>query len=141
MNLLTKSFALTACALSMVSISQAQEMPDPGFFIGSWGVVAFNDDSDLMKMAGVARGYCGQPYHIRRKSPDSFTMFVEKKLTEVMLHADKGQFYIVPVEATNNVYEGARELRIINDRTFTLEYLESDLNALYGRNVFVRCGR
>ena len=139
MNPLTKFLSLSLLVAGTISAVQAQDMPEPDFFIGSWGVVAFNNDSDLMKMAGVARGYCGQPYHIRKKSADTFMMYVEDKLKEVELHAEKGATYIVPVETPNDVYEGAREVRIVNDRTFTLEYLEPSLNARYGRNVFVRC--
>ncbi len=139
MKNLAKILCLLLFTFCITIPAYSQELPDSKFFIGSWGVVAFNDESDMMKMAGVARGYCGQPFYIRRKSADTFIMYVEKSLTEVKVHMDKGHLYIVPVEAVNNVYAGARELHIINDRTFTLEYLESDLNALYGRNVFVRC--
>ncbi len=132
-------FGILALALA-THTAHAAELPDVNYFIGRWGVVAFNNEKDLMPMAGVARGFCGGlAYHIKKKSDDTFMMYVEDKMKDVKLYSEGGKTYIVPAETPKGIYEGAREVNIVNDRTFTLEYLESTNNARYGKNVFTRC--
>jgi hypothetical protein len=119
---------------------QAQPAPSVDYFVGSWGVVSYNDERDLGRMIGVARGYCNIPYRISRRSADTFEMFVAENLREVRLMTQQGKIFIVPAQADNNVLRGARELTIRDANVFTLRYLENANHARYGLNVFVRCG-
>lgn len=133
-------FIVSLALLLGTSALRAQPAPSVDFFIGSWGVVSFNDDRDLGRMIGVARSYCNIPYRINRRSADTFEMFVAENLREVRLMTQQGKVFIVPAQADNNVLRGARELTIRDANVFTLRYLENANHARYGLNVFVRCG-
>lgn len=131
---------LAAAVVFAATAVQAQPAPSVDFFIGNWSTVAYNDENDLSRMAGVARGYCNLPYRITRKSPETFEMYVAENLAEVRLLQRDGKFYIVPVQEDRGILRGAREVRIRDANMFTVQYLENNLNQRYGRGVFVRCG-
>lgn len=120
--------------------ARAQQAPSVDYLVGNWGVVSFNNDGDLGRMIGIARGYCNIPYRINRRSNDTFEMFVAENLREVRLMQQNNRIYIVPVEADNNVLRGAREITVRDANVFTLRYLENANHQRYGLNVFVRCG-
>jgi hypothetical protein len=139
MRAATKVIAVLA-ATWIAGAAQAQQAPSVDYFIGSWGVVTYNDANDLGRMIGVARSYCNIPYRIERRTPETFAMYVAENLRDVRLMEQRGRWYIVPTEADNNVLRGARELTIRDSNTFMLRYLENHNHARYGLNVFVRCG-
>lgn len=136
-----RAVAVAALALGVGAPASAQPaVPPVDFFIGSWGVVAFNDERDVGRMAQVARGYCNIPYRIARRSADTFEMFVAETLREVRLMQQDGKVYIVPAQAEGNVLRGARELTMRGADSFSLRFLENANHQRYGQNVFVRCG-
>lgn len=112
------------------------------FFTGSWGQVSFNDESEIPKMRGVARQYCGSlAVSIGPRSPETFGMYVGTDLKEVQVFEQGGGLYIIPVEQLNDgTVRGARELRVLDNNAFTLRYLEAEAFRRYGPNLFVRCG-
>ncbi len=132
---------------------QQQQAPTPirlpvspavaaNFFVGRWGQVAFNNENDLPKMRGVAKGYCGSvATSITQRTPETFAMYVMTDLKEVQVYEQNGSLYIIPVEqVSDGVIRGARELHVLDDNAFTLRYLEDEAHRRYGPNVFVRCG-
>lgn len=134
---------LLAAAAVLVSSSGlfAAELPGADYFEGRWGTVSYNDEGDLGRMTQVARGYCGSlAYVIRRKSNETFEMYVAESLKEVRVMDREGKAFVVPVETDQGVFKGARELQVRNNNTFTLKYLENHNHQRYGLNVFVRCG-
>jgi hypothetical protein len=111
------------------------------FFVGHWGQVSFNNENDLAKMTQVARTYCNLPVTIALNTPTTFKMYVATELKEVQVFEQSGSLYIIPTEQlSDGIIRGARELRVIDNNTFTLRYLEDEAHRHYGPNVFTRCG-
>lgn len=132
--------AVVGALCGSIGTIAAQPAPSVDYFIGTWSTVAFNDENDLGRMTQMARGYCNIPYVIRRRSADTFEMYVAENLAEVRLMQRDGKVYIVPAQDERGVLRGARELRIRDSNTFTLRYLENANHQRYGQGVFVRCG-
>jgi hypothetical protein len=141
MNTIQRALAAAALLLGAAGPAASQSaVPPVDFFIGSWGVVAFNDERDVGRMTQVARGFCNIPYRIARRSAETFEMFVAESLREVRLMQQEGRVYIVPAQAEGNVLRGARELTMRGPDSFSLRFLENANHQRYGQNVFVRCG-
>lgn len=110
------------------------------FFAGRWGQVSFNTADDLPKMTKVAREYCNLPVTITQNSPSTFMMYVTTELKEVQVFEQSGSLYVIPTtQMSDGLIRGARELRVIDNNTFTLRYLEDEAHRRYGPNVFARC--
>ena len=112
------------------------------FFAGSWGQVSFNNESDIPKMRGIARQYCGPlAVPIRTNSPTTFMMYVTTELKEVQVYDQGGQQFIIPVaQQSDGVVREARALHVVDNNAFTLHYLDENAQSRYGDNLFVRCG-
>lgn len=134
------AMAVAALTVSISGAVAQSPPPDPDYFVGRWGKVAFNDDRDLGRMINMARSFCGNiPYMIRRRSGDAFEMFVAETLRDVRVVSDGSRLFIVPVGADATT-AGVRELSVRDRNVFTLRYLDQQNHSRYGANVFVRCG-
>jgi hypothetical protein len=137
---------MTALGLSLASCgSEPPPAPavssiSPDALVGSWGLASYHDDKDRARTEKEARSQCNKPYVIARGPNGGLVMHLadQAQPQELVLKAGQGgQTYLGPAGDPGGADD--RIVSRVDDKSFTVNWVDPETAGRYGTMVYVRC--